>query len=398
MWNVFPFLQGKVYLCPMIIKRTITKSILKSLANNSVTAIIGARQVGKTTLAKEIIKSYDNAKYIDLEKSSDIAMLADAETYFNINKDVSLFCIDEIQLMPNLFNVLRSFVDEHKQARFLILGSASPKLLRQSAETLAGRIFYYTLSPFLYTEINDIRKVTDYHLLGGFPKSVLSQDVAYSFEWLRNFTDTFLQRDLQMFGYRIPPKMMHRLWVMIAHLNGQLLNYNMLSRSMGVDNKTIKKYIDMLHHTYMIRLLEPYHTNTKKRLVKSPKIYVKDTGILHSLLVLETYESIYNHPVFGSSWETMVIENILGTHIGWECFFYRTSSGAEIDLLLKRGSKIIAIEIKAGTSPKLTKGFWEAIKVVQPTASYIIAPVRETYPYGNGVMVYNLPDFLRLEL
>lgn len=388
--------RDSYYIHTMYIEREVTKSIEKSILHNPVTAIIGARQVGKTTLAKEILKNNKNAIYIDLEKYSNIEMLKESEMYFEINKDVSLFCIDEIQLKPNIYNTLRSFVDENKNVRFLILGSASPELLRQTSESLAGRIFYYTLNPFQFEEIREQQKLNNYHLLGGFPKSILSPDIEYSFEWLSNFIRTFLERDLQMFGYNIPPRTLHRLWIMLAYLNSQILNYAALSKSMGINEKTVKKYIDILHHTFMIRLLEPYYVNIKKRLVKSPKMYIKDTGILHALLGIENYSMLFNNPNFGSSWESLVIENIINKYKSWENFFYRTSDGAEIDLVLRKGEKVIAIEIKASLTPKLSKGFWIAKNDISATEAYIIAPVKETYAYKEDVLVYNLEAFLEL--
>jgi predicted AAA+ superfamily ATPase len=348
-------------------------------------------------LAKNILKDFNNAIYLDLEKYSDLAKLDDAEKFLELNKNIDLICIDEIQLKPNLFKTLRSFVDENPNSRFLILGSASPELLRQSSETLAGRIFYYTLNPFGFLEIESNKTLEEYHLLGGFPKSILSKN-KFAFEWLDNFIRTFLERDLDMFGFSYPPRTIHRLWVMLAHLNSQTLNYAMLSKSMGIDVKNIKKYIDALQNTFMIRLLEPYHINIKKRLVKSPKIYIKDSGILHSLLHIDSYNSLYENPSFGASWESLTIENIINQFKKWDCFYYRTADGAEIDLVLISGLEIIAIEIKSSLSPKVGKGFWLAREDIKATKSFIIAPVKESYPYKNDVMVYPLDEFLKLDL
>ena len=382
----------------MFLERNITKSIKRSIKYSQVTAILGARQVGKTTLAKQILKEYKDAIYLDLEKLSDFEKLKEAETYFEINKDVSLICIDEIQLKPNIYKTLRSFVDENKDARFLVLGSSSPELLRQTAESLAGRIFYYTLHSFQLNELSSKVDFKNYHLNGGFPKSILVADNEISYEWRTNFITTFLERDLQMFGYEIPSKMIHRLWIMLAHINGQILTYATLSKSLGVDAKTIKKYIDILHHTFMVKLLEPYYINVKKRLIKSPKIYIKDTGILHALLKIENYNDLYTNPIFGSSYEALVIENIINKFDKWEHFFYRTSDGTEIDLVLVKGLKVIAIEIKASITPKLKRGFWTAIEDIKATKAFIIAPVKQTYAYKNDVLVYNLEDFLKLDL
>ncbi len=381
----------------MQINRTLSDKIQNGVKNMPVTAILGARQVGKTTLAKIILRKYDNVKYLDLEKSTDLELMQHPEQYFNLNKNVFLYCIDEIQLKPNLFSALRSYVDENSKVRFLVLGSASPALLRQSAETLAGRIFYYELNPFSYLEIKGHKTQEQYHLLGGFPKSILS-DTSFAFEWLQNFVKTFLERDLQMFGYTIPPLILRRLWIMLAHLNGQLSNYASLSRAMGIDEKTVKKYIDILHNTYMLRVLQPYYVNVKKRLVKAPKIYLRDTGILHSLLGITSYENLYTNPIYGSSWEGLVIENIISKFPDWEPYFYKTTVGAEIDLILVKGVEVIAIEIKASITPKLNKGFWIARKDIKATKAFIIAPVKETYVYKDDVFVYNLEAFLKLDI
>jgi len=382
----------------MDIKRILFKSIIESIDFIQVTAIIGARQVGKTTLAKQITKQFDNMIYLDLEKTSDLNKLEDAETYLNLNKNKNLFCIDEIQLKPNLFTTLRSFVDENKDIRFLILGSATPELLRQSSQTLAGRIFYHILTPFQYSELINRETLNNYHLKGGFPKSILTKNDKNSFLWRENFITTFLEKDLQTFGIFIASKNIHRLWKMLAHLNSKLLNYNALSKSMGIDIKTVKRYIDILNHTFMIRILEPYYVNIKKRIIKSPKIYFKDTGILHTLLHIKNYDELYNNPYFGASWESLIIENIINKFNNFESYFYRTVDGSEIDLVLVKGVKIIAIEIKSSLSPKLSRGFWTAIKDIKATKSYIIAPVKEIYPYKNDVMVYPLEEFLKLDL
>lgn len=382
----------------MELQRKLFSQIEKSIKNIAVTAILGARQVGKTTLAKEIVSQYDSVMYLDLEKDTDYALLNNAEQFFNLNKDVKLFCIDEVQLKPNLFKTLRSFVDENKEVRFLLLGSASIELLQQTSETLAGRIFYYELNPFNFNEISKLKTINEYHLLGGFPKSILSTDNEFAFLWLQNFIKTFLERDLQQFGFTIPPLVVKRLWVMLAHLNGQILNYSSLAQSMAIDEKTVKKYVDILHNTYMLNLLQPYFVNVKKRLIKSPKIYIKDTGILHSLLNIKTYNDLYANPIFGSSWESLIIENVIRKYVDWEHYYYRTSAGAEIDLVLVKGLKVIAIEIKASITPKVKKGFWTAIEDIKATKAFIIAPVKQTYGYKDDVLVYNLEDFLKLEL
>jgi predicted AAA+ superfamily ATPase len=301
--------------------------------------------------------------------------------------------------VPNIFPLIRSLVDlKEYKSKFLILGSASPELLKQSSESLAGRIIYYTLTPFLLEEISAKYTFNKFHLRGGFPNSLLAKSDKFAFLWLENFISTFLERDLKLFGFDIPSDTMHRLWRMLAHCNGQLLNSSKLGNSMGLSHTTIRKYIDILKYTYMTRVLKPYHINIKKRLVKSPKIYVKDTGILHSLLKIYSYEDIYNHPVYGSSFETMVIENIISKFKDFDPYFYRNSNGNEIDLLLVKGQKIIAIKIKASTAPKLNKGFFIAIEDVKASKAFVIGDIEIPYQLKNDIMVYNLEDFLKLNL
>ena len=374
------------------IARKLLYEIKESLHYNAVTAILGARQVGKTTLAKSLIKESGEGVYLDLEKPSDQAKLSDPEAYFDLYKD-KLICLDEIQRVPELFPTIRSIVDE-SQNKFLVLGSASPQLLRQTSETLAGRIAYFELTPFLLVELNKLVSLEVYQLRGGFPKSILAPSDRLAFNWLKNFQLTFLERDLPNLGFNTPSETLHRLWKMLAHLNGQQLNYSQIGKSLGTSHTTARNYVDILSQTFMIRLLQPYSINLKKRLVKQPKIYIRDTGILHSLLNISTYEELYSHPIYGSSWEVMVIENVIRKYKDYEYFYYRTSGGTEVDLILKKASDIIVLEIKTSLNPKVSKGFWNAIDDVKANKAYIIAPVKEKYPFKNGVWVYPLDVFI----
>ncbi len=377
----------------MIIDRLLRKDIESYFNDVPVTAIIGARQVGKSTLAKLLLKKFDNVIYLDLEKQTDVQMLEEAEQFLLLNK-LKIICIDEIQLAPNLFPELRSFIDNNPSTKLVILGSSSPELLRQSSETLAGRIFYYELSPFIFQEVSNICNLQTYILRGGFPLSILAKDDKLAFIWLQNYIKTFLERDLRQFGFNIAPETLHRLWEMLSHINGQVLNYSSLANSMGLSQPTIKHYIDILHNTFMLRILQPYHFNTKKRLIKSPKLYFRDTGILHSLLNITTYSQLFNHPTYGSSWEVTVIENIINKFIDWKHYYYRTVKGAEMDLVLVKANRIIGIEIKSSSTPKVTIGFWNAIEDIKITEAYIIAPVKMPYPLKKNVMVYPLDLFL----
>jgi len=239
--------------------------------------------------------------------------------------------------------------------------------------------------------------MNNYRLMGGFPRSILSATPEDAFDWLNNFIKTFLERDLRMFGHNIPPATLHRLWIMLAHLNGQICNYSQLGNSMGLSHTTIKHYVDIFHGTFMVRLLPPYFLNTKKRLIKSPKLYLRDTGILHALLNITSNEELFAHPVYGSSWEITVIENVLDKFKDWDHSYYRTTKGAEVDLVLTKANQKIAIEIKTSSSPKLSVGFWNALEDIGANEAYVIAPVTTPYPLKNNVMVYGLADFLALE-
>lgn len=358
-----------------------------------VVGIIGARQVGKTTLAKSLLTNFNDVVFLDLEKKSDRQIIENTEEFLNLNKG-KVVCIDEIQMMPDVLSEMRNFVDNNDDTKFILLGSSSPDIMRKSAESLAGRIFYFELQSFLWQEIKGKTTMQNYRLLGGMPKSILAKNKQLAFVWLKNYIRTFLERDLRNFGFNIPPDTLHRLWQMLAHLNGQILNSSQLANSMGMSHTTIKNYIDILANTFMLRLLQPYHTNIKKRLVKSPKIYFRDTGVLHALLNIQSYNELFVHPVYGSSWEVTVTENLIAKYRGWDYYFYRTATGNEIDLVFTKANKIVAIEIKSSNTPKLTKGFWYALDDIKADEAYVIAPVRMPYPLKNGVMVYPLEDFL----
>jgi predicted AAA+ superfamily ATPase len=381
----------------MKVKRLLEAEIKKQEGKMPAIAIIGARQVGKTTLSRVIMSGRKSVVFIDLEKSSDRLLISNTEAFLNLNKG-KIIVIDEIQLQPNLFPEIRSFIDNNSDTKFLILGSSTPALLRQSSESLAGRIYYFELTPFLWQEIKGIITMQQYRLIGGMPLSVLAETTEDSFLWLRNYIATFLERDLRNFGFNIAPETIRRLWQMLAHLNGQLLNYSMLSNSMGVSHTSIRNYVDILSNTFMLRVIQPYHINTKKRLVKSPKVYFRDNGVLHALLKIESFEDLFSHPIYGSSWETTVIENIIAKYHNWDYAFYRTSNGSEIDLVLSKASRVIAIEIKSSSTPKLSRGFWTAIEDIKATESYVIAPVRMSFPLEKEVFVYPLEEFLEKKI
>ena len=381
----------------MKVKRLLEAVINKHEGKIPAIAIIGARQVGKSTLSRELMSGRKNVVFIDLEKSSDRLLISNTEAFLALNKGKTIV-IDEIQLQPGLFSEMRSFIDNNSDTKFLILGSSSPALLRQTSESLAGRIYYFELTPFLWQEIRGIVTLQQYRLTGGMPLSVLAETTEDSFLWLRNYITTFLERDLRNFGYNIAPETIRRLWQMLAHLNGQLLNYSTLSNAMGVSHTSIRNYVDILSNTFMLRVLQPYHINTKKRLIKSPKVYFRDTGVLHALLKIESHEDLFSHPVYGSSWETTVIENIIAKYHNWDHAFYRTANGNEIDLTLSKANRVIAIEIKSSPTPKLSRGFWTAIEDIKATESYVIAPVRMPFPIERDVMIYPLEEFLEKKI
>ncbi len=377
----------------MKITRLLQSEIKKQQKNIPAIAIIGARQVGKSTLAKQLIAKDTNVVFLDMELSSDRQLINETETFLTLNKGKTI-CIDEIQMMPNLFTELRPFIDNNPDTKFIILGSSSPELMRQSSESLAGRIYYFELGSFSWKEIPANTSLQTYRLLGGMPLSILAQSNKDAFVWINNYIKTFLERDLRNFGFNIAPDTIRRLWVMLAHINGQLLNYSLLGKSMGTSHTTIKHYIDILAYTFMIRIMEPYHVNTKKRITKTPKIIFRDTGVLHTLLKIETYDELFSHPVYGSSWEVTVIENVLIKYKNWGYYFYRSSNGNELDLVLTKASKVIAIEIKTATTPKVSRGFWVALNDIKATESYVIAPVKMPYLLKNSTMVYPLEEFL----
>lgn len=308
--------------------------------------------------------------------------------------------MDEIQLVPKLFSVLRSVIDGNRiNGKFILLGSASKELIQQTSESLAGRIGLLHLSPFLITELNHLERfnLKEYWFRGGFPTSYLAANDGNSSVWLDNYIRTYIERDIPQLGFQIPALQLRRLLTMCAHNQGQQLNLSKLGESLGLTHPTIKRYIDLLEQTFIVRTLLPYEINVKKRLVKSPKVFVRDSGILHQLLAIPDFNSLLGNPVFGSSWEGMVLENIIVSMPSWDCFFYRTATGDEIDLILKKGTRVIAIECKASDAPKVTKGFYRSLEVIKPNKTYIIAPTNDTYLLKENITVIGLENFLKLE-
>lgn len=369
------------------------------LKNFPSVAIVGSRQCGKSTFAKHLIKDFRKSLYLDMENPDDLAKLNEPTLFIQQYPD-TLICLDEIQRKPDIFPVLRSVIDGNdRNGQFLFLGSASPDLLKQSSESLAGRIIYQELTPFLVSElpISEADPLfKDYWLRGGFPRSYLASNDALSFRWRKEFIKTFLERDISNLGINYPPQTMERLWRMISHSQGQVVNMSQLGNSLGVSHTMARNYLDILQQTFMIRALAPWSGNLKKRLIKSPKIYIRDSGILHALQNIQDLNSLLGHPLAGASWETMVIENILNNIEDCEASYYRTSTGNEIDLVLQKNGKTYAIEIKLSSAPKLNTGFFKALEDLNAKKAWIIAPVEHSYPLKENVIVSPLIDFLTL--
>lgn len=376
------------------IPRLIKESVQKSLKKNPVTAILGPRQCGKSTMVKKLISRKEAVVYLDLERPSDLQKLEDPEWYFESQQE-KLICLDEIQRKPGLFPLIRSIVDENrKPGRFLILGSASQELIRQSSESLAGRISYKTLTPFLWSEIQDKVTLEDYISRGGFPVSLFQDSDIDSYEWRRDFISTFLERDLLQFA-GFTTASMHRLWQMLAHTNGKILNLSKLGESLGISHTTVRNYVDLLENTCMVKQLKPWSGNTKKRLVKIPRVYLSDSGITTALLQLNSFDQTAGHPVFGSLWESTVIMNIIGHIPDAQLSFYRTSHGQEIDLIVTNKNRTYAIECKATVAPSISKGFYKAAEDIHPDKQFIAAPVSKSYSMRKGIEVVSLADLIQ---
>ncbi|MDB4584198.1 ATP-binding protein, partial [Draconibacterium sp.] len=360
---------------------------------NPVTAIIGPRQSGKSTLAKKIIAERQSI-YLDLERPSDLQKLEDPEWFLTSQKG-KLICLDEIQRKPDIFPLIRSLVDEWGgYGHFLVLGSASRDLLRQSSESLAGRIGYKALNPLTWDEIKLSYSIEDYLVRGGFPRSLLANNLKSSLEWREDFTMTFLERDLlQWAGFST--KTMRNLWQMLAHLNGQVINYSKISKSLNVSNVTIKNYVNLLESTFMVSLLPPYLKNTGKRIVKNPKLYLTDTGISNALLRIHDFDQLSGHPGIGSTWETLVLTNLKSHFPELDYSFYRTSNGAEIDIIIEYGLKRIVVECKASPAPALTKGNYIAITDINPVKSFVVAPIQSGWPLKPNIEIVSISQLIQ---
>jgi len=381
-----------------MISRKIQVSVEDSLKKYPVVGLIGPRQSGKTTLARMILeKMTDGSLYLDLELSSDANKLQDPEIFLRAFED-RLVIIDEIQRLPGLFPLIRALVDQRRRAgRFLILGSASPALARQASETLAGRIIYHELQPFSLNEVGRTN-MNRLWLRGGYPLSYLAGDDEDSYSWREAFVRTYLEMDVPQLGIRVPASQLRRFWTMLAHSHGQLWNASKIAGSLGISAPTARHYLDILSDTFVVRQLQPFFINVRKRLIKSPKIYIRDAGLLHNLMRIKQKEDLDVHPSLGASWEGFAIEQILSAKPeGWEAYFYRTAAGAEVDLLLVDGrGRIIAVEIKYSLSPKPGRGFWTALEDLSCRQGFVIYPGSEPYPLKEDVLALPIWNIDRL--
>ena len=377
-----------------MIERRITAHLLDRLDTTPAVALLGPRQVGKTTLAR-LIGDQRPSFYLDLESDADRARMADPELYLADHED-KLVILDEVHRLPGLFQILRGLIDEGRRrgrrtGRFLLLGSASLDLLRQSGESLAGRISYLEMGPIDGLEVpsEDLPNLWN---RGGFPDSFLAADDRLSQRWRQDFIRTYLERDVPMLGPRIAAETLRRFWTMLAHHQSGLLNASEFARSLGVDGKTVAAYLDLLVDLLLVRRLEPWHANAGKRLVKSPRVYVRDSGLVHTLLGLATLEDVLGHPVAGASWEGFVIETVIAAAPeGTQANFYRTAAGAEIDLLLTLpGGTLWALEVKRSLAPTLERGFHQACADLKPERRIVIYPGSESYPLREGIEVMPL--------
>jgi predicted AAA+ superfamily ATPase len=374
--------------------RSIAQELALELDHNPAVALLGPRQVGKTTLALAVAQDRPSV-YLDLESERDRAKLDNAELYLADHLD-KLVILDEVHRTPALFPLLRGLIDQARRSgktagQYLLLGSASLDLLQQSGETLAGRISYLDMTGLSVLETGAALQDSLW-LRGGFPDSLQSPNEVRSLRWRENFIRTYLERDIPQFGPRIAAETLRRLWTMLAHHQGGLVNVSELARNIGVDSKTAGNYIDLLSDLLLVRRLAPWHDNQGKRLVKSPKVYVRDSGLVHALLHIGSKDDLLSHPVVGASWEGFCIENLLAcAPRGVQAFFYRSSGGAEVDLLLlwPNGERW-AIEIKRSTAPKLERGFHSACEDLQPARKLVVYPGNERYRLKEDVLVVPL--------
>jgi predicted AAA+ superfamily ATPase len=380
-----------------MLERKLELRLLAELDASPAVALLGPRQSGKTTLALSIGETRPSL-YLDLESPSDLARLADPEAFLSAHAD-KLVILDEVHRAKGLFPVLRGLIDKARRkgrrlGLYLLLGSAGLDLLAPSGETLAGRIAYLELGPLNLQETGP-GTLDRLWLRGGFPESFEASSDAASLRWRQNFVRTYLERDIPLFGPRLPAETLRRMWTMLAHLQGGLLNVADLTRNLGIDVRTTNRYLDLLVDLLLVRRLEPWHANVGKRLVRSPKVYVRDSGLVHALLGIRSRDELLGHPVQGASFEGLVVENVAALATDATCHFYRTSGGAEIDLVLAwPDSKTWAIEVKRSLAPKPDRGFHEACADLEPERKFLVYPGDDRWPLGDGIEVVGLGGLL----
>lgn len=375
--------------------------ILNLLEEFPAVGILGPRQIGKTTLAFQIAETISPEPiYLDLESPSDVSQLSEPELYFEKYADRTII-LDEIQRTPEIFAVLRGVVDKRRRAgkrtgQFLILGSASLDLLQQSSESLAGRIAYTRLTGIKATEIEagDLDRLW---IRGGFPESFLASNDSSSFEWRQNLITTYLERDIPQFGFKIPAMVLRNFWTMLANSQGGIANLSRMAAGLGISVPTATRYLDLLEDLFLVRKLQPWFANIGKRLVRTPKIYIRDSGITHTLLKIRSLDELLGHPVLGGSWEGFIIENLIAMLPSWVTpYYYRTAAGAEIDLVLEINHKTrIAIEIKRSLTPAVSKGFSIGCEDIQASHKYFVYPGQSSYVISKDVNVVPLVEMMK---
>jgi predicted AAA+ superfamily ATPase len=350
-----------------------------------VTAILGARQCGKTTLAQSLSADY----YFDLENPRDMARMENPQ--LALEKLDGLIVIDEVQRLPDLFPLLRHLVDSHPQQKYLILGSASRDLIRQSSESLAGRIGYYHLGGFSLPDIDDVQRLW---LRGGFPRAYLAERDGDSFSWLEQYIATFMERDIPQLGITIPSRILRRFWTMLSHYHGQILNYSELGKSFGISDMTVRKYVDILSGTFMVRILPAWFANVSKRLVRRPKLYLRDPGIFHYFMTIFSHEQLLSHPKLGASWEGFALECVCRA-IGIpdeEFYFWRTHTGAELDLFFRHSGKSWGVEFKYADAPRRSKSMLSVMEDLDLEHLWVVYPGRDEYPLDEKITVLPLEN------
>jgi hypothetical protein len=385
-----------------MIKRRLQSQIIEALERSPSVALLGPRQVGKTTIALNISETTPSV-YLDLENRRDLQKVQDIEAFHGENSD-KLVVLDEVQRLPEIFASLRGIIDLERRkgnraGQYLFLGSASIELLQQSSESLAGRIAYMELHPIDATEYSDngLDKLNSLWVRGGFPESLLSASDQNSLDWRHDFIKTYLERDIPQLGPRIPAETLERFWTMLAHNQGSVLNASHLARNLDVSGTTIGRYLDLMADLLLVRRLKPWTSNVGKRLVKSPKIYVRDSGITHALLNIPDYNNLLGHPVVGGSWEGFVIENIMSVvPARVQPYYYGTPRGAEIDLVLEfPGGAKWAIEIKRNSAPSISKGFYSGCEDIKPDKRFVVYSGLESFSMGEGITAIPLPNLMQ---